>query len=186
MIENPVVEWARPNLKRKDIFEHPKRHKISKFLTEHGADLKKAKFDLGSVSKWTNAGNEGFMVEVWGEKNYKKYKKWAENYIHQYQATTYEKQSKLEKSGSVSSGAIRVLCLLTKFAVDPSFTNSAFSNELDVRRLNGIRRSEGKKRDELDTLTRPDTKEVYHPGSFPPDFLNALINEIQTWKKQYV
>ncbi len=182
MAENPVVEWAKPNLNRKDIFEHPKRHEIAKFLTECGADLKKAKSDLKSVSKWTNAGNEGFMKQVWGD-NYEKYKEWAENYIHQYQATTYEKQPKLEKSGSVTSGAIRVLCLLTKFAVDTTFTNSGFSHELDVRRLNGIRRSRGIKRDGLDTLTRPDTKEVYHPGSFPPDFLNALVFEMNSWKK---
>ncbi len=183
MTENHVVEWAKPNLDRKDIFKHPKRHEIVKFLGEHGADFSKSQEVSKSMSKWTNAGNAEFMNAVWGERNFSKFKKWASNYIHQYQATTYEKQPKLEESGSVSSGAIRILCLLTKFAADPSFTNTAFSRELDVRRLNGIRRSEGKKRDELDTLTRPDTKEVYHPGSIPPDFLNALINEIQTWKK---
>jgi hypothetical protein len=182
MNENVVVEWARPNLNRKDIFDHPKRHEVAKFLTEHGANLERAKLKPLSVKKWTNAGNKDFMEAVWGD-NYKRYKAWAENYIHQYQAITYENQPKLETSGSVSSGAIRVLCLLTKFAVDTSFTNSGFSQELDVRRLNGVLRSQGKKRDELRTLTRPDTKEVYHPGSFPPDFLNALVFEIETWKK---
>lgn len=183
MPENKVVEWARPNLDRKDIFNHPKRHDIAKFLMEHGADLNESKLALKSVAKWTNSGNEKFMNLVWGEGNYDRFKKWANNYIHQYQAITYDKQPKLEKSGSVSSGAVRVLCLLTKFAVDTSFSNSRFSKELEVRRLNGILRSQGKKREELSTLTRPDTKEVYHPGSFPPDFLNALVSEIETWKK---
>jgi hypothetical protein len=72
------------------------------------------------------------------------------------------------------------LGLMTRWAVfkgeeDPGFDSKRFSDEVVVRVLNGLSREQGiTDLNELSSLTRPDTQEVFHP-SIPPGYPKALI-----------
>lgn len=186
MAENSVEDWA-VNIKgSKEIVGHPDRGQMRLFLESCGANFGGAEKVRLSLSKWTNQGNYEAMKTIWGEKKWSGFQKWARNYVLQYEATTYTHQGRV--GGMVGSGEIRALCLMTRYAAfddgsDGMFTDQRFALELGIRSKNGELRERGVPIESFRTMVRPDTGEVYRPGSFPPGYIDALVYELKNSSK---
>ncbi len=188
MREITVPEWASKVETNLDVINHPNRKNMREFIEKCGGDFSEVERFKKWTQKWTNLGNANTMELVFGLERWTSFKKWAKNYSRQYEATTYVKQGRLE-SGKVGSGEIRMLCLMTRYAAftsdseDPYFRHGRFAIEVGVRRKNGELRDRGVSHSQFHKLSRPDTGEVYIPGSFPPGYIEALVYEMETWKK---
>lgn len=159
------------------------------FLSECGANLEAISSHNESMKSWTDKGMSDAMKAIWGKK-WEDIKKWNEDYIKEYEETTGhklpsiavgKKQEGVERPRSKQSSMKHVLGMMTRWASlnsqeDPDFTEERFREEIEVRVSNGLLRLQGvNSKEDLISLERPDTKEIYHP-SLPPDYPLALID----------
>jgi len=182
MTEITVEEWALKVDSDVDVIKHPDSKNMKEFLEGCGADFSEADKIRNSLGKNTNEGNTEAMKLIYGEERWRYFVGWAKKYVYQYESVTGKRQKRTE-SGKVGSGEIRMLCLMTKLAADTNYSEARFSIEVGVRRKNGELRDRGELVKKLRKLSRPDTGEVYRPGSFPPGYIDALVFEMKTWRK---
>ncbi len=188
MTESTIEDWA-VNIKSiKEIINHPDRQNMHCFLESCGANFEVAKENKESLQKWSNVGNRDAMEAIWGKERWSYFRKWTKNYVYQYEATTYIHQGRVGQNRHVGSGEIRPLCLMTRYAAfdnesDKLFSDRRFSLEIGIRSINGELRERGVDLKDFRKLARPDTGEVYRPGSFPPGYLDALVYEMSQWRR---
>ena len=191
-MENPTKEtlvvqienWAAV-IDRCEFQKMPDRMVMRSFLESCGFDFSKLKGNEDSMKSWTSMGSKDAMKAVMGDEKKQAVEKWMEDFIEQDEEKTGIKQMSVplqnnpDKSTKIS-GLKGALHLITRWASfdqkdDLDLDSKRMDTELWVRMKNGFYLKEGKKEMRM-KITRPDTKEMYRPGSFPPGYIGALIN----------
>lgn len=181
-----VKDWASV-IDRGEFQKLPDRKVMRAFFELCGFNFKNFKGNEESMKTWTSKGSSDAMKALIGVDRKKQTEAWMEDFILLDEAKTGIKQKGVplqddsDKTTKIS-GLKGVLHLLARWAAfdedeDVELNTKKIDTEIWVRMKNGFYLKEGAKEMRM-RIMRPDTGEMYRPGSFPPGFVGALLQHL--------
>ncbi len=140
-----------------------------------------------SLGKYSNKGKHEGMKAVWGDKR-KRFRDWTEKWADEYEERTGDKLPRIvfedeetgEQRPSRTEGMRQFLGELTSYAVGILDADS-FKERLEARHFNFHKRKEERRRI---VVADHNNDKPFAPASVPPEFPNAALNEIQSWREE--